>query len=319
MTRKKDIYTITEDLNELKDNIFRKLPETIIEALSMVIKQMEISGNRPRTIRDYELHVSNFIKETGVRKVQDIDVSSIYYWLSKMNVSNQTRLTRLKCLKAFLSRCLDNGWIENNFWKLIKVKVDSKIKEGTTDEDINQLLSKLDFKDYIQLRDGTAALLMYRTGIRLNTLSLLQVKHIDFDINMLKLDGSIMKNHEQLLLPFDEVLHRLLKALIRQNEKIIHNNNKENSFVFITRNANSISDNKTNNIIPKRLKSYSEKFGISNIRPHDLRRGFAKNLYNKGASVALISRALGHSNISVTTSYLHLDKEEVARDLRKHL
>lgn len=319
MTKKKEIYSIKEDLNEIKNNIFRKVPETINEALSTVIRQMEISGNRPRTIRDYELHVNNFIKCTGVKRIDDIDASYIYYWLSEMEVSNQTKLTRLKCLKAFLSRCLDNGWVENNFWKLVKIKVDGKIKEGTTEKDINLLLSNLDFKDYIQLRDGTAALLMYRTGIRLNTLSLLRIKHIDFDVNMLKLDGSIMKNHEQLLIPFDDVIHRFLKVLIEQNEKIKHNQNNENSLVFITRNGNSISDNKTNNIIPKRLKDYSAKFGISNIRPHDLRRGFAKNLYNKGASVALISRALGHSNISVTTSYLHLDKEEVANDLRKLL
>lgn len=319
MTKKKDIYTIYEDLNDLKNNIFKEKPKSIEDALGLVVKQMGISGNRPRTISDYETHVTKFMKVTGIRALSEIDAQSIYYWLSKMDVSNQTRLTRLKCFKAFLKRCYDNGWIKENFWSLIKVKVDSKIKEGTTEKEMNLLLSHLDFKDFVQLRDGTAALLMYRTGIRLNTLTLLQEKHIDFDVNMLKLDGSIMKNHDQLLLPFDDALHRLLTVLIKQNNKIRMENKKQNRLVFITRDGNSVSDNKTNNIIPKKLKRYSEKYGIKNIRPHDLRRGFAKNLYNKGANIALISRALGHSHISVTTSYLHLDKDEVAKGLEKYM
>mgnify|MGYP003580375914 CR=1 FL=1 len=40
--------------------------------------------------------------------------------------------------------------------------------------------------------------------------------------------------------------------------------------------------------------------------------GFAKSLLNKGANIAEISKALGHSNLALTTKYLHLDKEEVA-------
>ncbi|AFJ62994.1 integrase/recombinase [Bacillus velezensis YAU B9601-Y2] len=53
-----------------------------------------------------------------------------------MNVSNQTKLTRLKCLKAFLSRCFDNGWIEIKFWKTINIKVDQKVKEGDAEREV---------------------------------------------------------------------------------------------------------------------------------------------------------------------------------------
>jgi len=72
-------------------------------------------------------------------------------------------------------------------------------------------------------------------------------------------------------------------------------------------------------MIRKRFAKYSLMYGLPNINPHALRRGFAKRLLNKGAHIAFISKALGHSDIAVTTRYLHIDKEEVANNLRNFL
>jgi site-specific recombinase XerD len=315
MTKKKRILTVETDLSDIKN----KFGITIENALNIVTKQMEISGNRIRTINDYHLYVKSYIKVTNAVFVTDISVESIYEWLASMNVANQTKLIRLKCLKAFLSRCFGNGWIDTRFWKRVNIKVDSKIKEGTTDKDLNLLLSILDFSDFVQLRDGTAALLMYKTGIRLSTVTKLENKHIDFENKLLKLDGSIMKNRDQLLLPFDDVLFRLLSVLIKQNHIIRTEYRKENNYVFITKYGDMISNDLTNNNITKKLNKYAKLHGIKNINPHALRRGFAKNLYNKGANIAIISRALGHSNIAVTSQYLHIDKNEIAESLRNFL
>lgn len=57
-----------------------------------------------------------------------------------MKVKNSTKLTRLKCFKAFLGRCLDNGWFKNKFWRSVNIRVDTEIKEGATDEDVNSIL-----------------------------------------------------------------------------------------------------------------------------------------------------------------------------------
>lgn len=93
----------------------------------------------------------------------------------------------------------------------------------------------------------------------------------------------------------------------------------QNNYVFITKQGGVISISPTHNNIQKRLNKYSKEFGLRNINPHALRRGFAKSLLNKGANIAEISKAVGHSNLAVTTQYLHLDKEEVGENLRKYL
>jgi integrase/recombinase XerD len=96
-------------------------------------------------------------------------------------------------------------------------------------------------------------------------------------------------------------------------------NRTQNDLLFITKNGGKVATSSTNNNIIKRLGKYGKDFGLKNINPHALRRGFAKNLLGKGANIALISKALGHSDIAVTTRYLHLAKEEVAESLRSYL
>ena len=63
---------------------------------------MEISGNRPRTIRDYKTYVEHFMRITKTRVLEEFGVEHIYTWFETMDVGNQTKLTRLKCLKALL-------------------------------------------------------------------------------------------------------------------------------------------------------------------------------------------------------------------------
>lgn len=50
----------------------------------------------------------------------------------------------------------------------------------------------------MQLRDATVILLMYQTGIRVGMLALLEDKHVDLNGKLLKIDGGIIKNHEQI-------------------------------------------------------------------------------------------------------------------------
>lgn len=347
MTKKKSILQVSEDLSSLfaengdKSTVKRVGQATenkavkrskdrdtdryhsegmsVRQALETVVRQMEISGNRPRTISDYRVYVEHFMQTVNVEYVSELTADHIYEWLSSMDVSNQTKLTRLKCLKAFLSRCFDNGWIPVKFWKKINVKVDNNVKEGATDREMKVLLSVLDLSDFVQLRDATAALLMYKTGLRINTIVHLENRHIDFDNELLKIDGSIVKNHQQLLLPFDGTLKKLLSVLIKQNDAIRQEYGIQNSYVFITKQGGIVATGPSNNNIQKRLNKYAKMYGLKNINPHALRRGFAKSLLDKGASITDISRALGHSNLAVTTKYLHLDNEEVAENLRKFL
>ncbi|WP_229704211.1 tyrosine-type recombinase/integrase [Lysinibacillus alkalisoli] len=143
---------------------------------------------------------------------------------------------------------------------------------------------------------------------------------MDFENLCLNLDGSTLKNHKFLKLPIDTELVEMLKLLIQLNNGIRAHFGTDNHHIFITQNGTPMNNSKSSNCaISKQLSKYSKRFGLENINAHAIRRAYAKNLLEKGASIALISKALGHSDLAVTTQYLELDVEEVAKDLREHL
>ncbi len=305
---------------QLKKSAISKVEEVEIEVgLNIIIKQMRLNGNRERTIEDYVKYTLDFKNKTGCQYISEINVMKIYEWFETMQVKNSTRRIRFKSLSAVLNRFYDNGWVENKFWKSIKIKVDEEIKQPAKEEDIELLMGLLDFSNFFQLRDACAILMMWQTGIRVKTLSLLNERNIDFNNKILMLDGDIMKNHKISKLPLSDELVKMLEVLINQNSVVRKRTKKRNTLIFITQRGDSIQKTNNTNAIRRRLSLYSEEFNLTNINPHSIRRGYAINLLKKGASVPLISKALSHSDIAITTKYLYLDTDETLEELRNFL
>ncbi len=319
MTKKIGIFDISVKPEILKPKETAPKGLEAEKALAMICRQMELNGYRERTLNDYHLIFNQFLETTGIKHLEEINVDSIYKWLDSMKVSPSTKSTRLKCLKAVLSKFFNNGWYESKFWLTVQIKVDKQVKAGAKENDLNILLSLIDTTTFIGLRDAVAILTLYKTGVRINTLGLIQESHIDFANGVLNLEGSIMKNRNNIKLPLDEQLIELYGVLIEQNEKIRSYYKKDNNYLFITQKGTSINGKSTNNTISKQLNKYAKRYNLSNINAHAIRRAYAKSLYDKGANIALISKALGHSNLAVTTQYLDLEIDEVAENLREYM
>lgn len=320
-TRKHGAFAVAETFDiEIKPVEDRRDSLTVAQALKAVYRQMEISGNRPRTIESYAFAWNEFIKVTGVKYVEDIDADMIYDYLNEIDVSKATKLVRLKSLKAILNRFFDNRWIEIRFWSKIQIKVDKSIKGAAKENDVEVLLSLIDRSTFVGFRDTCAILLMYRTGIRITTLGELRERHIDLDNKTIDMDGAVLKNRDTLKLPIDDQLADMLRVLIEKNKQVRRKYNTRNSYVFLSANGQGINNSQSSsNAISKSLTKYAREFGLKNVNAHALRRAFATNLLNQGANVALISKALGHKSLETTTVYLDLEKEFVAESLREYL
>lgn len=328
MSKKRNGLTVNADLSDVFNvddlrtphAINRKAVLSVEKALEIVVRQMKASGMRARTIHDYETYVMDFLVTTEIEYLLAIDADSIYDWLASMDVKATTKRVRLKCFCAFLGRCFNNGWLTDMFWKNIQIRVDEEIKEGATEEDVFNILRLLDLSRYIELRDAAAILMMFQTGIRLATLTALEERHVDLPNRMLRIDGALLKNRKVILLPFDGRLQKILEVLIEQNRIIRAEKGTINQFVFITQAGESIYNERSpkSNTIAKRLNYYKRTYGIPNINPHALRRGFAKDIYARSkGDLALVSKALGHSDFGVTARYLHLEPDEIADRLRE--
>lgn len=320
-TRKHGAFAVEDTFDiEIKKVEDKRDSLTVAHALKTVFRQMQISGNRPRTIESYEFAWNEFIKVTGVKYVEDIDADMIYDYLNEIDVSKATKLVRLKSLKAVLNRFFDNRWIEVRFWSKIQIKVDKSVKGAAKESDVEVLLSLIDRSTFVGFRDTCAILLMYKTGLRITTVGELRERHIDFRTNTIDLDGAVLKNRDTLKLPIDDQLADMLKVLIEKNKQVRSKYKTRNSYVFLSANGNGINNSQSSsNAISKSLTKYAREFGLKNVNAHALRRAFATNLLNQGCNVALISKALGHQSLETTTAYLDLEKEFVAESLRDYL
>lgn len=290
---------------------------TVNEAWQLIEEQSKAEGRRPVTIRDYRYYFWKYVEFNDFHFVDQFNRDSIYKWLNGMDVQTSTKRIRLKCLKACLGRLYSAGKLEEQFYKTMVIKVDEETKEGLAEEELEKLLACLDFSDWFQLRDACAILLIWQTGIRNATLCQLKMTDIDFKEQLLICPGSIMKNHRKLVLPLPDNLTDLLEILVEHNREIIKEMHFDTDLIFFSRTGRGWLKENGNSEFCKRLLLYKKEFGIKNLTAHSIRRGFAKRLLNEGVSVPVISKALGHSDLSTTTKYLNISEAELINELRR--
>lgn len=290
-------------------------------AKSIVFKQMEIQGLRAKTLITYNQAFDKFIEFIDVDYAEEINREKLLLWLEHLNnVDPTTKANRYRFISTILNRFYQNRWIEENFWKDIKIKVSKKSQPIAKENELEILISLINTSTFIGFRDVCVLLLLYRTGIRINTLVSLNEHHIDFENKELALSGDIMKNGRNLRLPLDDEMLELLNRLIKQNHEVRKRYKEKNDYVFISKSGKTCKSITTNNnTISKRLHFYSKKYGLKTITPHKIRRLYSTNLLKKGANISVISAALGHSSLVVTERYLSISEQEISDSLRKYL
>lgn len=298
-----------------------KKGQPIQVAKSIVFKQMEIQGLRSKTLITYNQAFDKFIEFTEVDFVEEINREVLLNWLDSLkSIDSSSKMNRYRFISTILNRFYENGWLKEKFWKDIKIKVPKKVQTPAKENEIEILLSLIDTTSWIGFRDACVLLLLYKSGIRINTLVSLREHHIDFENKELALSGDIMKNGRNLRLPLDDQMLELLERLIQQNQIVRKRYREKNDYVFISKSGKTcISETTNNNAISKRLHYYSKKYGLKSITPHKIRRLYSTNLLRKGANISVISKALGHSSLGVTEKYISLSEQEIADELRSYL
>jgi len=167
---------------------------------------------------------------------------------------------------------------------------------------VNQLLD-IKGDDFITVRDRAILELFYSSGLRLAELAGLVVGDINADESLLRVTG---KGNKTRVIPVGS------KALSAIQEWLHHRslvNRRGLDALFLSKQGKAISHRN----IQLRISHWQMKQGIpQSVHPHKLRHSFASHLLQSSGDLRAVQEFLGHSDISSTQVYTHLDYQHLA-------
>ena len=138
----------------------------------------------------------------------------------------------------------------------------------------------------------------------------LKLDSLHFEESYIQVRG---KGQKDRLIPINKTTVKNLKKYIN-NDRLKYINSVS-EYLFISQKNKNLTRQRVWQII----KNYILDAGIKkNISPHTLRHSFATHLLDNGGSLRAIQEMLGHSNISTTEIYTHIEKNRLKEIHKKY-
>ena len=235
------------------------------------------------------------------------------YQISKINYSERTQARWISSIKGFFSFLLEDELREDNPSALLETpKLGLYLPDTLSLEEIEKLISATEENTDLAKRNRCMIEVLYGCGLRVSELTELQISNINFKENYLKIQG---KGDKVRFVPLADYTADFIKNYInniRSKQKI---NPKHSDILFLNSRGAQISRQMVFLII----KEIVRKAGIQkNISPHTFRHSFATHLLQNGADLRFIQEMLGHSSITTTEIYTHLNTEELHETILKY-
>ena len=235
------------------------------------------------------------------------------YQVSKINYSERTQARWISSIKGFFGFLLEDELREDNPSALLETpKLGLYLPDTLSLEEIEKLISATDENTDLAKRNRCMIEVLYGCGLRVSELTELQISNINFKENYLKIQG---KGDKVRFVPLADYTADFIKNYInniRSKQKI---NPKHSDILFLNSRGAQISRQMVFLII----KEIVRKADIQkNISPHTFRHSFATHLLQNGADLRFIQEMLGHSSITTTEIYTHLNTEELHEAILKY-
>lgn len=245
-------------------------------------------------------------KHTELKSLNEVAEFSVRQWISQLHregLKSRSLQRKLSSLRSYYQYQIKHKHISLNPAIDVRAPRDSKPLPKTLDiEQVTQLLN-IEGDDFISVRDKAIIELFYSSGLRLAELAGLQMADIDLKAALVTVTG---KGNKTRIIPIGA---KAIEALTNWLTHRAIANRRQVDDLFLSRQGTAISHRN----IQLRMNHWQKKQGITqSIHPHKLRHSFASHLLQSSGDLRAVQEFLGHSDISSTQVYTHLDYQHLA-------
>ena len=265
------------------------------------LKYLEIErAASSHTLRAYRKDLEEFSKFVNI-KPEDVELADVRGFIAEQIKSglNKTSVSRrLASIRSFFKFLYREGYKRTNPAKLVSnPKLPKLLPRFLSVDDAFALVERPAGTGFLPARDRAILELLYSSGLRVSEISSLNIDDINTKEGFLKVKG---KGRKERMVPVGSKAIDAIKSYMVERIAL----KSKDRFLFLNRTGKGLSDRGVRRLVVK----YARMTGISGkIGPHALRHTFATHLLQGGADLRVIQELLGHSSLSTTQKYTHLD------------
>lgn len=274
-------------------------------------------GLSKATLEAYSRDVSRYLAfldkhQVPFDQVEAICLLDFFAELQKEGLSVRSRARLQVSLRQLHRFWMQEGLVKDDPTEKIELpKIGRKLPVWLTIEEVDALLSAPNLEIPSGLRDKAMIELLYAAGLRVSELVGLKLDQLHLTEGYLLAFG---KGSKERLVPIGrssiEWVRKYLESARAQLLK-----GKNSSALFVSQKRTPMSRQQFWLL----LKKYTHQVGIKKtISPHSLRHSFATHLLERGADLRAVQTLLGHSDISTTQIYTHIDMEHLKKVVKLH-
>ncbi|HYG62454.1 MAG TPA: tyrosine recombinase XerC [Thermoanaerobaculia bacterium] len=274
----------------------------------------------PHTVAAYESDLTRFHHflaaeflgcDPGEVRPQDVDVlavRSFLAWLTREGIGKRSQGRALSAVRSLFRFACREGTLSANPAQGVRTpKFPKTLPRHLRPGEIENLVEAPAAGDGpLALRDRAILELLYATGLRVSELVGLDWRDIDLSARVLRTMG---KGSKERMVPFGRPAADALRTWLGVWEGVRGPKASEDEEpVFL----NHVGGRLTRRSVERVIDKWVEQAALAKgVHPHTLRHTFATHLLENGADLRSIQEMLGHSSLSTTQKYTHLEVERL--------
>lgn len=256
----------------------------------------------------------NFLTDKNLTDWHQVTRSSLldYIQHERLRGLAETSLARrIAALKSFFSYACEEDVLQESPAETLQPPAAWKtLPEVLSRQEIERLLEAPDPATRDGLRDRAILELFYASGLRVSELATLPLEDLHLGEGFVRVRG---KGRKVRIVPTGRRAGDAI-SLYLEKSRPLYSPSAEEKTLFLSRTGRGLTRQTLWNIVAR----HAAGAGITRrLTPHTLRHSFATHLLENEAPLRAIQEMLGHSDITTTQIYTHVDGERLIKTHRK--